>query len=33
MDVLPDNARDGTGTHEAHDDEALFFHGEKAETL
>src|ERR1700682_3152820 len=26
VDVLPDDARDGTGAHEAHDDETLSFH-------
>jgi len=27
MEVLPDDAGDGAPAHEAHDDEALFFHG------
>src|SRR5207302_203254 len=29
MNVLPDDAGDRAGTHEAHDDETLSFHGEK----
>jgi hypothetical protein len=29
MKVLPDDAGDGTGTHEAHDDETFSFHRQR----